>query len=174
LGFDVAKLNRILQTKGEYGLVACVYDRTQQEELINQTIDSAIDLWKHRRDPMPSGAKSRRPFRIFPPIALRLYSCFLAPVLKNVSFSEEKEWRLIALQNDARTHKFRSGGSVLIPFIEIDLLEKRNVSNSMPVSEIIVGPTAHPDLASLSIRMLIESHGLKAHTKVSTIPFRSL
>lgn len=43
---------------------------------------------------------------------------------------------------------------------------------SQLISEIIVGPCPHPELAIRAVQMLLESNGVKAEVKKSQIPYR--
>jgi len=170
LGFNVEKMNRILSERREFEFVPCIYDRSEQENLINNLIDYALDMWEQDATPF---SEYTTEMSAYPPLLLRVFSSFLAPILKDASFSEEKEWRLILLQNDIYKRRFRMGKSFVTPYLEIDLLEKPGSPGSMPLDEVIIGPTPNPDLSTLSIRMLLESQGVKAQTRLSTVPFRS-
>jgi hypothetical protein len=172
LGFSVEKLKEVLGKRGEFSLVRCVYAQAEQERLVNQAIDLAIEEWKHRDEPSPRVGNSVQ-IRVHPPVTLRVFCSFLAPVFKSNTFSEEKEWRLVLTQNDPSKFKFRSGQSMITPYIEVNLLADPDEPESMPLSEVIIGPTPHHDLAKLAVQTLLESQYLRAWITLSDIPFRS-
>ena len=172
LGFSVEKLQEILGKRGEFSLVRCVYHQAEQEELVNQAIDGAIEEWKQRDDPLPKVGNAT-PIRIYPPVTLRVVCSFIAPVFKSKTFSEEMEWRLVLTQNDPSKLRFRSGQSMITPYLEINLLADPDRLESMPLSEVIIGPTPHPELAESAVQTLLRSQYFRARISLSDIPFRS-
>jgi hypothetical protein len=173
LGFGVEKLRTVLEQRGEFSLVKCIYEPDEQEKWVNQAIDDVLEEWNQRDEPTPKRRDNKVQIRIYPPTLLRILCTFLAPVFKNATFKEEKEWRFILTRNNTSVWKFRSGQSMITPFIEVNLLTDEDDLGSMPVSEVIIGPTPHPELARTSVRMLLESQSLDAWVRLSDIPFRS-
>ena len=64
--------------------------------------------------------------------------------MKDRSFSEEREWRLIS-----------------------------RVTIGCPIKEIIVGPTPHRDLARSWVLQLVESEEIKCGVTPSFVPYRN-
>jgi hypothetical protein len=99
-----------------------------------------------------------------------------APALKDPSFFEEKEWRVVSdIVNPVRSPlKFRAGRSMLIPYQEFKLAADRH---KMPISRIIVGPTPHKDLSTTSLLyFLLNSPNVEPHSWTiapSHVPYRS-
>jgi hypothetical protein len=96
-----------------------------------------------------------------------------APALKDASFAEEAEWRLVRLPSSFEEGKlqFREGRSMLIPYNQHFFPDN---CDSVPIEELIIGPTPHPELAREAAQALLTSHGLPS-TKVrsSAIPYRT-
>lgn len=93
----------------------------------------------------------------------------MAPYMKNEAFEEEAEWRIIA-KNPNDQLSFRPSKSHLIPYIILPILK---YSNEV-ISEIIIGPNANETRCSSSIKLLVESQGLKnISIKKSKIPLNS-
>lgn len=171
VGFNTEELGKVLAKGSEFNLLRCVYERAEQEDLVNQAIDYAIGEWD-RPDETPSKQETR--LRIHPPAMLRISCSFLAPVFKNITFSEEQEWRLIFSEQLWDKWKFRTGQSMIIPYIEVSLLP--DALEPIPISEVIVGPTPHSDLAQASVQMLLYANNLPGFItsiRMSDIPFRS-
>ena len=96
----------------------------------------------------------------------------LAPALKDPSFAEEQEWRLVCLpasfENDAR--QFRQGRSMLVPYYTHRFSTKAPV----PIEELVVGPTPHPALARDATRALLSDYGSpSSNVRSSLIPYRN-
>src|SRR5712691_10991890 len=99
-----------------------------------------------------------------------------APALKDPSFSEEKEWRVVnnTLRKKDVTPRFRTGKSMLVPYHEFKLAAD---NQKMPISRIIVGPTPHMSLSIDSLKsLLVNSENVDPHAwqiVPSHVPYRS-
>lgn len=73
-----------------------------------------------------------------------------AAKVKHPGFKEENEWRLILTLDDTVDKKilYRSGKSMLIPYIEINIKDEDGYLN---IPDLWVGPTPHPELSRISI-----------------------
>lgn len=138
IGFDSEKLKEIIQGQG-FVLRECVYDFAQQERLIKVVVDETLEKYRDYEETSPNtsttSSDSSREF------CSRL--SLIAPIIKDHSFAEEKEWRIINPQ--AMKYKnldFRAGRSMLIPFYKVSL-----DGAGMLIKEIIVGHTPHVELA---------------------------
>ncbi|MDD5368538.1 MAG: DUF2971 domain-containing protein [Anaerolineaceae bacterium] len=76
----------------------------------------------------------------------------LAPRIKHPSFSEECEWRLVSdiIPDTSPEIRFRSGNTMLIPYVEIKLTNDDNDPLNIP--EVWLGPNQNHELAAQSIR----------------------
>ena len=85
-------------------------------------------------------------------LALRLAE--YAPLLKDESFSEEREWRLIS-NPMARVDRIKSrpGLSMIIPYLPFPL---KLGTQQMQVGRIVVGPSPHMELSIKSVKSFLE------------------
>jgi len=102
----------------------------------------------------------------------------VAVFLKNYQFREEKEYRLVNLKPidylDSKIFFYPNSDKILVPRCKINLL-LNNDANIIPISKIIIGPTANSQLSLKSIRHLLNSKNIRLHEKditVSKIPYR--
>lgn len=134
IGFDFEGLKATAE-KNRFELVKCIYDESIQREKIELIIKESIDL-------MGQDAKygiHRKSINHFENEIMKL-----APTLKDSSFSEEAEWRLISLCNTELLN-FRAGNSMIIPYNTLSLGNKIHIRKML--KEVIVGHTPHTDLA---------------------------
>jgi Protein of unknown function (DUF2971). len=97
-----------------------------------------------------------------------------APIIKHSSFIEEKEWRLIIVNEEpiSNFYKFRPGESYIIPYLEIPI-EPENI-----IKEIYLGPTPNEKLALKSLKEYCSKNNILAkdtNNKINycEIPYRS-
>lgn len=93
--------------------------------------------------------------------------------LKHPGFTEEQEWRiLVTLTSDNLSDvKFRQGLNALIPYIELNLSDVK--TSKLPISEIVLGPTLHPELAKKALDSMLKKNGFpNVLLTESEIPFR--
>ncbi len=156
----------------DYGLVIgkCVYEETDQQELIRSFIMGTIDptrsknAWSETNYPIPhfddeselnsfmcqrrselgniEDKKSRERHEIASEVIPKILA--YAPFIKHPSFSEESEWRVVII--DRFGSKFRQGKSFIVPYLEIPL----SGEDPVRIEKAIVGPTPHKDLAKQS------------------------
>jgi hypothetical protein len=149
-------------------LVACIYDKSEHEKLVDTMIDDVLTFadtfWT---GPDTSDRTLRESFKLFQRVA-----SLLGPALKDPTFSEEAEWRLVSVASSfPPAHpSFRPGRSTLIPYFAHPLGDDDGVPL---LDEIVVGPTPYPDLAKHSVEGLLRRHGIsRPSVRTSTIPFR--
>jgi len=89
--------------------------------------------------------------------------------VKDNSFFEEKEWRLLYIQDKLRQMKkieFFPKNERLVPYIRIDL-------KNIPIELIRLGPCVPNNLVSkTSIEDFLKDNGLNANVEISKIPYR--
>jgi hypothetical protein len=92
--------------------------------------------------------------------------------LKHPGFAEEREWRVLAnfATNDLQNVRFRQGRHTLIPYVALQL----GPDGKLPISHVVHGPAANPQLASRSIELLLETYGFSGvSVSGSSIPLRA-
>lgn len=161
IGFDLKELTRIAK-RHNFVLWPCVYDPDLQLELVRYL----IDLWcqKFTNPAFPKDEILKH---------IDIDICQLAPIIKDSSFSEEKEWRLVSsvVSNQSPRFAFREGEYSLIPYYNFPIIDE---DQKQCINSIVVGPSPHMELASNSLITFLEAQRL-AEVKVETskIPFRN-
>ncbi|UUE56009.1 MULTISPECIES: DUF2971 domain-containing protein [Pectobacterium] len=137
IGFDFEKIKSIANARG-FELVKCVYDESEQNEKIESIINNSIAL-------VGEGVKNgihRKSIDFFEGEFIKL-----APTLKDKSFAEEAEWRLVSIVN-TMSLSFRAGNSMLIPYSTLCLGSKNELKNML--NEVILGHTPNVNLAKIA------------------------
>ena len=169
IGFNVETLRSKAAENG-FELVKCIYEEDCQlkviQELILETLRDDFNINKVQSD--PSNGKNVFVMKTGGDFAEKLIR--IAPVLKNESFREEKEWRLISKPTSVRAMKFRPGKSSLLPYIDFNLGE----SKSFYLKEVVSGPSPNKHLMESSAKMLMSKYGFDSNRVVSSkIPFKN-
>jgi hypothetical protein len=73
--------------------------------------------------------------------------------VKEPSFSEEKEWRLLVIEDRPERILFRVGATGVVPYLEIAL------PDPSPVREIVIGPAADQPLHRRGVEQLLARRG---------------
>lgn len=153
-------------TTQSFYLAPCIYDRSKQRELIRALVEEVLEEniegtpWDDE-DNIPKGGN------------LCAYLHRYAPILKDPSFKEEREWRIISrpLSCKFERFEFRPGSSMLIPYYRFPL---SNEKVPFDVHEIVVGPTPYPIHAEHSASSFLVSQGLRGVlVNNSIVPCRS-
>lgn len=169
IGFPGSALAQTVKPHEDRFLAQCVYDEETQETVIEDLI-AAVESFS--ADQRHAGASPDRVYREAYKL-LGKYMPLVAPILKHGSFEEEAEWRLICLGTSFENSEplFRMGKSTLVPYFQHSLELKHEV---LPVEEIIVGPTPHPDLAREAITdFLLSRHVRTKEIRSSLTPYRA-
>ena len=98
--------------------------------------------------------------------------CKLAPIIKDESFMEEQEWRLVSTATGGEKNMaFREGVFSLIPYLNFKICDQNSKDC---LKRIVVGPSPHTDLATNSLSMFLKQNKLqKVEIVTSRIPFRN-
>lgn len=150
-------------------LAPCIYDEKSQRELVSALVQEVVEENNARK--RSKGAEDFVP----PGGNLIAYLHRYAPILKDSSFHEEKEWRLISRPLTCKSESFdyRAGHSMLIPYYKFPLADNKNAS-SLKLHEVVVGSTPHPNQSSKSVRGFLVRHSLsEVPVEVSKVPYRS-
>jgi hypothetical protein len=141
---------------------SCLYDRDQQEKLIHALLEELDE--NIARQTRPDAEQHSFPGGGFPAYA---------PILKDPSFAEEREWRIISRPQKCTGSRFdfREGNSMLIPFYRFPL---DGETGPIPIEEIMVGPTPDRERSEQSVKSFLASQGLE-EVKVShsAVPYRN-
>jgi hypothetical protein len=168
VGFTSQQLEEIAARNG-IQLVQCVYDTGTQRQLLSEFVARSlaeVDAWASiPAYDMLCHNLMEQFWRNFAILAARI---------KDPSFSEEREWRLVAVPEPMRTLavQVREGASSLIPYVEVPMAD---AEWKLPLYHIIVGPNVAPERACQAVLSLFAAHGQSspklAHPSI--VPFRT-
>lgn len=161
-----------------------IYDRAEQSKIVEKLIDSYINLVQQNEENLMEGNTNNWDKRFIINQFSELFGEFLNR-FKHPTFAEEKEWRFIytldkniegegADNIEQKELFYRTSGSYLVPYIEIDISNPRE---RLSFEEIIAGPSVDYKLAQTSISSFLYRNGYlgtMAHVSPSNIPLRYL
>ena len=165
IGFTGELLSSVAKSNSFY-LAPCIYDLSKQRELIRALVEEVLEQniagvpWDDEHH-IPKGGN------------LCAYLHRYAPILKDPSFKEELEWRVISrpLMCTFERFEYRSGSSMLIPYYRFPLYDEKV---PFDVHEVVVGPTPHPMQALRSTSSFLVSQRLRnIPVNNSVVPYRS-
>ena len=170
IGFDVAVLIKLAD---EYDgqLVQCLYDDAAQLQLIANRVGSHYEMFQRFYEKV--GGNLRANIVDVNEIVDRFMAEFvyLAPLLKSDAFSAEREYRLIfAPPYKGLGLQFRQSKHFIVPHLE---LRWDGLGFKYPISELVVGPGEHTDLAAEAVRTLLFQRGwFMDQVRVTKVPYR--
>jgi Protein of unknown function (DUF2971) len=206
LGFDLRKLRPPSAVGTLATFAPCVYSEEKKIELIthvlvkaardvssslNEEVSSTRDLVRDMREASPNltseeiadklrAARPRDPVTNLRKALVTVGNELLklAGLLKDSSFEEEREWRLVLpvfTEKTLRRHPrlFRPGATALIPYIAFPL-SPGAAEGQVPLTDLILGPGTDPLPAAVdSARSFLLSGGISVMPRESRVPFRS-
>lgn len=145
------------------------------------SIGFSKDFWRKLDSPCCTAFKPciydpREQHAILRDILLKISSDFelhyrmVRPCMKNRSFEEEREWRIISLDPPDIIDglEFRSAKGKIVPYCEWHF-----VGDALPITEIIVGPCVNQSLAANGVRHLLRSLSMpNIEVRLSTATLR--
>jgi len=182
-GFAIGFLGEFLAamaSKENAFLVRCVYELDKQQAIVHQFIDIVFEevmahrslketdeeffFWHHGGNLLP-------------------YLHRLAPAMKNLSFKDEREWRIISrpLMSTSERFSYRQGKSTIVPYYRFPLTRTADQVGQGSLREIIVGPTPDHNQSEMAVRSLLSSQRLTSNftpggpvpIRKSAIPYRT-
>jgi hypothetical protein len=191
LGFRTRDFRRWNESIPErrFTLRPVIYDPDEQMELIRTflvSIDGALD---ELLDHLPDRAQEIHGVA-YGTIQRQMLECMLT--MKNPAFKEEREWRLIHVRSgfsrepEARV-EYRPTRAFIVPYVALDITptgadmlarvpEQHRATvaehNRVPVAQVIVGPSAHPEAAAAAVRAMVRDLHLGADVINSRVPIR--
>ncbi len=130
-------------------LAPVLYDEEEQRGLVRRLLE---DVLEENLDPKKSAESKVLGGN------LGAYLYRYAPILKNKSFAEEREWRIITRPRMCTGDRFgyRIGPSTLIPYFRVALDKQKFLG----IREIHVGPTPRPEQSRSAITGLLTKFGV--------------
>ncbi|MEP2774434.1 MAG: DUF2971 domain-containing protein [Luteolibacter sp.] len=171
IGFDSPTLEDIGWEIDRMTLVKCVYTESAKAELIDDLLNSYLSHWREASRIIETGEEWNTP-SIADSFAVRV--AFAASAMKDETFSEEREWRLVGANPKRRPLNFRDGSSFLIPYVKFHWGGPKAVPPCQPIVAITVGPGPNQDLALKAVKMLLNANQIQEIEPTrSEIPYRT-
>ena len=170
IGFPINRL-RALAEKQDFVLKRCVYNKNQQDKIIRQSVDEALQKGPGENQILLAGSNAESLIR--PTLSNQLIWKLtqVCPLIKNTAFKSEEEYRLISKPRAGNNFevKFRDQEGSVIPYVEFSLDDKI-LSRKI---EVTISPTPHPEESYASVYSLLRWRTGYAHAiKNSKIPYR--
>jgi len=165
IGFSGGSLAEVF-TQQQFYLVPCLYSQIEQVSLVRALVDEVLQENLER----DIGGKE-----LFVPPGGNLWTYLdrYGPILKDATFSEEKEWRIITkpLMCTFDRFDYRQGKSMLIPYYRLPLADSQG---RLQIEDVVIGPTPHVEQSKHSLVSFLMSQGLlQVSVSDSAVPYRS-
>ena len=197
ISFDLSKLRPPYKIQTGVVFAPCVYELSQKRAVLGQALSHfrrALTEWTSdiveavRIDPtlvskLKNASDLGPPYVKEPSINVRLQMAMasvnfdlarIGPLLKDSSFAEEREWRLVLpvstdqeLQNHPR--QYRPARDTLIPYIAYPFSFERD--QPIPVNDVIIGPGGHAE-AKAATSSFLHEHQIRVIPRLSGVPYR--
>ena len=171
IGFDSHAILERIQEKNVidyYGFV--IYDFEEQKQIVKRIICDCVpeSLNASFADIIDAGIRDRNS-DIYQKACRRIQkiTAVYAMFFKNTAFKEEQEYRFVFKKRKETQVLYREKDGFLIPYIQIQLSEKR-----LPVKEIMVAPQNHIDLAQKGMEYMMAEKGYSVTVELSNIKLR--
>ncbi len=155
IGFKFDILSHIA-TQNRFTINKCIYESYIQESAVKDAITSVFTAMTesahHPRDHLTVYCR------------VLIQSLFkIAPTIKEKSFRDEEEWRLISpLEYDDKP-KFRKGLSMILPYVRFPVLTEKG---EPAINSIRIGPSPYPELSWNSVKALLATKEWAKQVKV--------
>jgi len=197
-GLDLDRIRR--STGGDFPafFAPCVYDQSKKKELIRFALHHGIEGLSSIYNELPqvkSLLETKSPTsdylsvfneireKVKDPMRMkRLVDAVLrtfidlfqiVALLKNPSFEEEREWRLLisGKQDEAPPYarQFRVGSTTLVPYVAYPFSTEPNAQ--VPLSDLILGPGSDEHAVSAA-QSFLHTQGIEIEPRPSAVPFR--
>lgn len=93
---------------------------------------------------------------------------------KDPAWAEEQEWRgvYVVPGGELTGVRFRPAGGVAVPFVSLEM--GTDPSGTLPIRQIVLGPTVNAETATTSLELLLASNGYSnVDIRVSSVPLRT-
>ena len=180
IGFGPAHVAELVKREGFY-LAPCLYEPGEQVAVIEALVERVFEQNMqrlHGGDVLVSGNPEedwRNSARLLFPRGGNLGALLhrFAPILKDKSFSDEKEWRIISRPLACTNERFsyRCGSSMLIPYYRVAIAYP---DQPLKLDEVVIGPTPHVEQARRAAWSFLVSQDLeKVPVEPSAVPYRN-
>lgn len=167
LGFEGRSLMRAINPRGAI-LLPVQYVDPDDPSATTQIVKDFCDDFA-RAIPQVRDPASRLHFQNMAQLSAQV----VCSVREDRAFADEKEWRVVVPPTATQASlRVRSGRSMPTPYWELDVSQVLGGVKRVGLSEIIVGPTPHPELAARGARMVALLNGEVGPITASRVPYR--
>jgi hypothetical protein len=178
MGFNTDLLKQIMK---KIYFDRCIYEKYNQEDKIK----TIIDKWLVKLETEFGSSENKEDTVEKLMMEAIIVLLHVIPQIKDIAFKDEKEWRFIYIKTNGPV-KFKTGKSMLVPYLEVPLAEEKNADGKWgPIKildSVIVGPTPHGKLSKRSVEEMLKANGITLRSddisgcevKLSKIPYRIL
>lgn len=172
IGFSHPLLTKVIQ-KQNLIIAKCLYKWEDQQALMSDLLDRMLISFSREKDSIDTTKfhPTRKYFDFLEKFRGDILQVFA--LIKDPSFQEECEWRIISNYYPKYTVpeiKFREGASMLVPYIEIKIGNKNKTE--LIFERIILGPTQHNNLSHSALSSYLSNKRVCNETVSSGIPYR--
>ncbi|SRR6266436_1931698 len=174
-GFAVGFSNQVLRAateKQRWFLAPCIYDPATQRGLVRALVEEVLE--ENLGDRLDEDIEEDIFLKGLGGNLLAYLSRY-APILKDESFKEEREWRIISRPVFSQRLDYREGRSLIVPYYKLPLCED---NQKLELHEVVIGPTpdaqrSKSSLASLMMSQKVVMKGTGGvNVNVSHVPYR--
>lgn len=174
VGVNIGFSNKFFE-ENNLKVYKCIYEVEKQKEIINhiltQSIFMFIGITNSQGIFKDSEEIEHSQYNEAVNIAGKYFidrTVFFCSLIKDKSFIEEDEWRLL-LYNEKSEINFLNKGNYFRPYKKIKI---KNLNES--IIEVIMGPNSQEQLCELSLKMLFNKYNIEIEKlKQSEIPYRN-
>jgi hypothetical protein len=186
IGFNPAVLERVGYLHS-FDLKECLYTNQQKRDAYSVVLGFIEEQAKNLD--IPAGDErggfsprqvAHRSYGKMVGVVQHFYAANVAARMKDESFKDEEEFRLIAkelhfdasiIPNAAR-RDYRTKGALVVPYVRLRIPADAEPLLVQPFTAVIVGPQAHRKLARGAVERLLRDQHVSAPVVESKVPFR--
>ncbi len=174
-GFAVGFSSKVLRAATEkqgWFIAPCIYDLATQHNLVRALVEEVLE--EILSGPPLEDEEEDSVLRTVGGNLLPYLNRY-APILKDESFKEEREWRIISRPMLCERLVYREGKSLIVPYYKLPLCED---NQKLELHEVVIGPTPDADRSKSSLTSLIMSQEVVmpgtggTNVTVSKVPYR--
>lgn len=174
VGVNIGFSNKFFENN-KLKVYKCIYEIEKQKEIVNHILTQSIFMFIGIAD-------SQGIFKVSEEIELNKYdnavsiagqyfidrTMFFCSLIKDKSFIEEDEWRLLLFDEKSEIN-FLNKGNYFRPYKKIKIDNLNDI-----ISEVMMGPNSEKELCSLSLKMLFNKYNIDIEKlSQSEIPYRN-
>jgi len=174
-GFAVGFSSQVLRAateKLEWFLAPCIYDPATQRDLARALVEEVLE--ENLGGPLVEDEEDDIAIKSMGGNLLPDLHTY-APILKDESFKEEREWRIISRPVFARRLDYREGRTLIVPYYKLPLCKH---NQNLELHEVVIGPTPNAERSERSLTSFMASQkvvmqgGRVVAVRISQVPYR--